>query len=267
MPQTRLHGGHRDLAFEGPVKERTAEILKGEGNISIVTKDRRGRGGGVAILFRNSNMQAREYKFKRKRYEMVAVKASIKDVRGPVFIKPSLNAGQKAEILELLTDAINEIKTREEDPKIFVMGDFNKTPTDQITIACPSMVQADSPPTRAGAHLDLIITNVHQKIHQIKATRPLQTSVRIPYGVLTHIAEPDNPPTWNVTKMRPDLSEAELAEELATYFVKITDEFTPVDPENIPLTYAPYLEVEPHQVAERGRSGLSTWKYQFSYDH
>ena len=75
-------------------------------------------------------------------------------------------------------------------------------------------------------------------------------SGRIPFGILTHVSEPDEPPAWNVTQMRPGASEAEIAEELADYFVQIT----PAIPENTPLTYqSPFNAIEPHQVAERFR--------------
>lgn len=46
----------------------------------MITRDRSGRGGGVAILFRNSRMEMKEYRFKRKRYEMIAAKGTHTDV-------------------------------------------------------------------------------------------------------------------------------------------------------------------------------------------
>ena len=154
------------------------EELGGEAGISIITKD------GVAVMYRSARMKLKEFKFKRKWYEMMAVRGTHTTVRGTVFIfviyfKPSLNVQQKNEMMELLTDAIIDAKTREDNPKIYVMGDFNKVPTDALTDSIPTLIRLDSPPTRNDAHLDIILTNTADAVREIGTARPLESSTGI----------------------------------------------------------------------------------------
>lgn len=97
-----------------------------------------------------------------------------------VYIKPSMNADHKREMVDLLTDAIVEIKTREGRPNFFIMGDFNKMPIVTIANTCPSIELLLSPPTRNDACLDLILTNVKRNALITDVARPLQTETGIP---------------------------------------------------------------------------------------
>ena len=51
---------------------------------------------------------------------------------------------------------------------------------------------------------------------------------QLPYKILKELSIPDRPAPWTVTSLRPSLSSQVLAEELAEYFVKITNEFAPL---------------------------------------
>ena len=74
----------------------------------------------------------------------------------------------------------------------------------------------------------------------------------IPYGILSHITDPDKPATWTVHKIRPGKSDECIVEEMAEYFIQIMDEFDPLDTRCIPSTYtSPFPEVLPHEVASR----------------
>lgn len=44
---------------------------------------------------------------------------------------------------------------------------------------------------------------------------------------LQHLSDPDKQKTWNIKQMRPGKSDEEISEELAVFFTRITDEFTP----------------------------------------
>ena len=72
-----------------------------------------------------------------------------------------------------------------------------------------------------------------------------------PFKALSHLADTDKPKTWDVSQLRPDLSELELSEELATYFNKVTDTFTPLTDDPTPVTYSsPIPLLGPEMVAE-----------------
>ena len=76
-------------------------------------------------------------------------------------------------------------------------------------------------------------------------------SSQLPYKALRELAIPDRPDPWTVNETRPGLSNTDLAEKLASYFVRVTDEFEPIDPDYIPpVTFdSPYDVLMPHQVA------------------
>ena len=78
----------------------------------------------------------------------------------------------------------------------------------------------------------------------------------IPYKILKDIAIPDRPKSWSINSLKPKMSDKELAKDLASFFIKITDEFVPLNTSTVPVTFlSPFPPVLPHQVAERIRSG------------
>lgn len=60
----------------------------------------------------------------------------------------------------------------------------------------------------------------------------------IPYKILKELAIADHPKPWSINSLKPTLLDTDLAEDLASYFVKITDEFQPLDTHNIPITFS-----------------------------
>ena len=61
---------------------------------------------------------------------------------------------------------------------------------------------------------------------------------KIPFGILKHVSDPDKPNTWTPSCMKPGVPDLEIAEEFAEYFVRITDEFEPID-----VTESPKLTI------------------------
>ena len=80
-------------------------------------------------------------------------------------------------------------------------------------------------------------------------------SGQLPYAILRELAIPDRPAPWSVNQLAPGQSDELLAEDLADYFVRITDEFTPIGG-YCPATYqAPFPLMEPHQVSALIKAG------------
>lgn len=77
-------------------------------------------------------------------------------------------------------------------------------------------------------------------------------SSQLPYRALKELSIPERPNPWTINCTRPGLSDKALSEELATYFVKITDEFEaiPTSFSPMPTFSSPYDVLQPHQVAE-----------------
>ena len=81
-------------------------------------------------------------------------------------------------------------------------------------------------------------------------------SSQLPYRLLKELAIPDRPPVWSVNSLRPGKSDQDLAEELASFFVRTTDEFEPLGADSLPSSThpSPYELLLPHQIAERIRA-------------
>ena len=78
---------------------------------------------------------------------------------------------------------------------------------------------------------------------------------QVPYKILRELAVADRPRPWVVNSVKPAMTDDQLANSLADYFTKITDEFSPLGDESLPRTFSnPYKIIEPHEVASRIRS-------------
>ena len=78
----------------------------------------------------------------------------------------------------------------------------------------------------------------------------------IPFKILKHVTDPDKRSTWTVNELHLGQGDRELSNELAEFFSKITDCYTPLDLNNLPVTYsAPFNQVEPYEVAKRIKEG------------
>ena len=78
---------------------------------------------------------------------------------------------------------------------------------------------------------------------------------KLPYKILKELSIPDRPAPWSVTQIDPEKTEAQLAEDLVDFFVKITDEFPPLDG-YCPETYsAPFPSFQPHEIAKLIKEG------------
>ena len=94
-------------------------------------KKRSNPGGGVSIAYRKSLINFKEYKIKRKNYEILCVRGKIINNTTPLFviavyIPPKSIAARSAECLSLVNEAILKIKLDVKEAYILVAGDLNK---------------------------------------------------------------------------------------------------------------------------------------------
>ena len=165
---------------DGPAQEKVEDTLLNDAGVKMLNKNRRGRGGGVALLFEHANMNFKEYRLKTKSHEIIAAKGPIPCsgrslyVFG-IYVKPSMSALRKAEMLELIMDEVISIKAREKDPALCIAGDFNGLSAQPFTDAFNTLITLNSPPTRRGAALDLVVSNFQEQMTDI-FTAPCLTS-------------------------------------------------------------------------------------------
>lgn len=92
ITETWLHG-------EKP-EEEMVDILENGHGIKIIRRNRKSRGGGVAILHKPSVIDLKEYRFKRKSHELAAAKGFLARNKWLFYIfaisvKPSMSALKK----------------------------------------------------------------------------------------------------------------------------------------------------------------------------
>ena len=149
--------------------DKIKEDMQQNKGLDLLFYNRPGKknGGGVAIVFRPSKARITNYSFKREGFEMVAGRIKTKKNSRPVFVfavylPPNMTVGRSARAMELITEEMDKLKVDNADPIIYLGGDINNFPTDQITVAFPDINILQSPPTRGNARLDLCLSNVDQ---------------------------------------------------------------------------------------------------------
>ena len=127
------------------------------------------RGGGVSIAFRKSAVTLREYKIKKKSYEIVCAKGKIANNTGPLFVfavylSTSLKASQYHEFLEIISQAILKVKSEAKYPYLILAGDFDRSDISEAIGDYTDMKVIQSGATRGQATLDLAATNFTEEI-------------------------------------------------------------------------------------------------------
>lgn len=89
---------------------------------------------------------------------------------------------------------------------------------------------------------DLIARNKEKHYLSVAECLKLSSSGQIPYQILKEVAIPERPSNWSINMLAPKLSDDELSETLADYFVRITDKFTPINRNKLPTTYTHHID-------------------------
>ena len=171
LTETWFRGGKR-------LDEELRDMEMGE-NIGIISKNRRGgRGGGVAVAYNMERLQMTEFKFPRNTFELVcAVGNSSASNRKiaiiAVYIPPNQRVATTLKLKEVLTDGINKLKCKFDNPVICVGGDTNNRKISDLLEEHPDVKLVDTPGTRHGAKLDEVATNVEDHISKAGIVAPL----------------------------------------------------------------------------------------------
>ena len=81
----------------------------------------------------------------------------------------------------------------------------------------------------------------------------------IAYRALNRIKDAEKPQQWSINSLRPKLSDHQLANQLANFFSRITNEFVPINMTSLPVTYSnPIPALEPFAVAAKIKDGKKT---------
>ena len=149
-----------DKRSEKAIKEK----FENENGLGLIGRSRRGRGGGVAIVFRKSEIQFRRYVFFSGEYEIVAASAKIPAAKTMLFVfcayyPPSMPALEVERMNDIIHDEIVKLKLKHERPLFIVAGDMNNKNCECFeSFADFKLIK--TAPTRNESCLDLCYTNV-----------------------------------------------------------------------------------------------------------
>ena len=163
-------------------QDRVVNVLYGGHGVDLLVRNRRSRGGGVGILYKSTALKLKEHRFRKKNYEMLCARGKVVGCSRElyvfaIYVKPSLPAEKKVEMVTLITEELIKIKTTNTNPLICIGGDFNHLNTDAITDVVPGVKKLETPPSRGSAILDLAFCNF--PIREVFAGPPLETKTGI----------------------------------------------------------------------------------------
>ena len=149
-----------DRNSESRIKER----LEKEHGIGFLARSRGGRGGGVAIAFRKSEMEFKLHEFFTGEYEVIASSAKIPGTGARLFVfctyyPPSMLVEDVKKMNELIYDEVLKLKIKYEKAFFIIAGDMNKKKCDCFA-EFNDFVLVKSAPTRKNECLDICYTNL-----------------------------------------------------------------------------------------------------------
>ena len=146
----------------------------------FLRKDRPGerRGGGIGICYKPGTVNFTKAKIPPSKHEVYAavgrrIGQRRKVIVIVVYIPPFYNAEQNASVLSYVNDAVMAVKSKYDDPYIFVGGDFNKRNFRTAVSDHPDISAAQVGATRGAAALDIIASNINQTLVDCGTVEPI----------------------------------------------------------------------------------------------
>ena len=151
--------------------------------ITMNRKTRNGRriaGGGIAIAYNKSKVVMSELKIRRGKTEILCTSCKIPNLSRRlvilgIYMSPKLRATQRKEATTILSEAIATAKNSFPDPFIIITGDTNRMPIQEGYADYPDIVAHNVGPTRGGAYLDIVASNIAENELSFSIRPPLTT--------------------------------------------------------------------------------------------
>ena len=139
--------------------------------IGLIIKNRKSRGGGVAIAFDKNKMSLKNFPNKSK-YEFVCASGKSVCNRRPVliisyYVCPSLKAENYREMASDIEDCISRAKTSLQDPMVFIAGDANRRDVSIMHEDFVDVENTNCPGSRNGVQLICSASNVKSSIKEM----------------------------------------------------------------------------------------------------
>ena len=155
--------------------------LVNSSNIDMLHKNRKTRGGGVALAYNNTLAKFSQVSLRNNSFELLCCKGKINSLARPlivfvVYLPPKMSADSLRAFCTTLADGIELVKSNYDDPFILITGDFNKKSISPALCDFPDIVLVDPVPTRGTACLDLSFSNLGPHITTVRSLPPLESN-------------------------------------------------------------------------------------------
>ena len=189
------------LKDDSKLKEALMDLNEGE-NISMITHNRKTRngrrtaGGGIAVAYNRTKISLSEIKIRRGKAELLCVSGKIPNISRRLviigfYLPPKINANRREDALSCMSDAIANVKSQFNDPYIVVTGDANKMSIADGISDYPDIIIHPTGPTRGGAYLDVVASNIRAEELSFEMRPPLETpeGIRSDHNIILASAE------------------------------------------------------------------------------
>lgn len=172
VSETWLMGGKRF--------RKNVQKLEDRDDLVMIFKNRKSRGGGVAIIFDKKRMNLKPVDMKQGDLEVVgAVGRTVNDSTKIFVVSAYYPPQTRKEGVDALNSciarAVEQMKNQHEGLKIVICGDMNKKDIVPILLDHPDILVMQSPSTRKAETIDLCLTNIELHNAVIRKYPPLTT--------------------------------------------------------------------------------------------
>ena len=166
------------LSTNSQTTSEIKDLFDSEG-ITLLTRNRTGRGGGVAVAFDTNKASLKTVRLSGNEHEIICCAGSFgsskrKLVIFTVYVPPRMNVTTFTNMCTYLTDQIEVMNNRFDAPFFVITGDFNRRDLSSCLQDFPEIALIPNLPTRAGVALDLTYTNM--SIVEAKTLPPLESN-------------------------------------------------------------------------------------------
>ena len=136
-------------------------------------------GGGVSIVYRKSKMEMKRVQVNVKGQEICVAEGKLLGQSRPVYVvgcylSTRLTKNEAKMYMNILSDVIGELETKNPNAEMVVAGDFNRVDMSPMLDLHQRLQLIGTPPTRREAHLDLMATTLHDDLKSIAYAPPLE---------------------------------------------------------------------------------------------
>lgn len=164
-----------------PQTRKEIEDLKNAERISILTKNRQRRGGGVMLAFDQNKADFKLVKLNNNKYELICCEGNIDGISQDVivltaYLPPKMTTSTLEDFCTCVSENLDEILVRLPNPLVILTGDFNKKDVSSAINDFPEIKCLRTGATRNGAQLDLVYTNFDSKVRESRVLPPLESN-------------------------------------------------------------------------------------------